>query len=110
MKLKGLFGLANINIELTSRCNKDCWMCGRRRSERDYPELVLKYGDMDFKLVKKIARGEGFGGLLGKGCRKASEIIGKDSDYYCTHLKGQDNLDAVRNRGCINACNSRITR
>jgi|SRR3989339_807722 len=48
-------GLANVNIELTSRCNKNCWMCGRRRVERDYPELTLKYGDMPFSLVEKIA-------------------------------------------------------
>lgn len=48
-------GLANVNIELTSRCNKNCWMCGRRRVDRQYPELALNYGDMDFDLVKKIA-------------------------------------------------------
>lgn len=50
-----LYGLKNINIELTSRCNKACWMCGRRKVDRDYHELKLKYGDMDFELVKKIA-------------------------------------------------------
>lgn len=55
MKDANLDGLANINIELTSRCNKNCWMCGRRKVERDYPELTLEYGDMDLKLVKKIA-------------------------------------------------------
>lgn len=48
-------GLANVNVELTNRCNKKCWMCGRRKVEKDYPELVLKYGDMDFQLVEKIA-------------------------------------------------------
>lgn len=51
-----LHGLANINVELTSRCNKSCWMCGRRKVERDYPELTLEYGDMDFELVKEIAQ------------------------------------------------------
>ena len=30
-------------------------MCGRRKIDRDYPELALDYGDMDFELVKKIA-------------------------------------------------------
>lgn len=53
--MNDLSGLANINVELTSRCNKDCWMCGRRRVERDYPEIALRYGDMDFALVEKIA-------------------------------------------------------
>lgn len=47
--------LTTVNVELTSRCNKDCWMCGRRKIDRDYPELALKYGDMDFELVKTIA-------------------------------------------------------
>ncbi|HOW28813.1 MAG TPA: SPASM domain-containing protein [Elusimicrobiota bacterium] len=48
-------GLKNINVELTSRCNKDCWMCGRRRIDKDYPDIALQYGDMDFDLVKKIS-------------------------------------------------------
>jgi radical SAM protein with 4Fe4S-binding SPASM domain len=30
-------------------------MCGRRKIERDYPELALQYDDIDFTLVKKIA-------------------------------------------------------
>ena len=51
----GLDGLANVNVELTSRCNKNCWICGRRKVERDHPELVSKYDDMDFGLVERIA-------------------------------------------------------
>lgn len=48
-------GLAVVNVELTSRCNKNCWMCGRRKIDRDYPEIAMNYGDMDFRLVMKIA-------------------------------------------------------
>lgn len=55
MKGYNLDGLGNINVELTSRCNKNCWMCGRRKIDKEYPELALEYGDMDFKLVEKIA-------------------------------------------------------
>ena len=47
--------LSTVNIELTSRCNKNCWMCGRRKIERDYPKLA-KWGDMKFSLVEKIAK------------------------------------------------------
>jgi len=47
-------GLQNINIELTSRCNKNCWMCGRRKQENDWPELC-DWGDMPIDLVKKIS-------------------------------------------------------
>ncbi len=48
-------GLTTVNVELTSRCNKNCWMCGRRKVDDEYPDLALKYGDMDFDLVKSIA-------------------------------------------------------
>jgi len=49
-------GLAVVNIELTSRCNKDCWMCGRRKIDREYPELAFQYGDMSFDILETIAR------------------------------------------------------
>lgn len=49
-------GLTTVNIELTNRCNKNCWMCGRRKIERNYPKLAMEYGDADFELVKKIAK------------------------------------------------------
>lgn len=48
-------GLTTVNVELSSRCNKNCWMCGRRKIDREYPEIALKYGDMDFGLVESIA-------------------------------------------------------
>lgn len=48
-------GLYCVHLELTSRCNKNCWMCGRRKIDREYPEKAINYGDMDFELVKKIA-------------------------------------------------------
>ena len=51
-----LYGLTTVNIELTSRCNKNCWMCGRRRIDREFPEIAVNYGDMDFDLVKRIAQ------------------------------------------------------
>ena len=53
---KGLYGLSTVNVELTSLCNKNCWMCGRRKIEREYPELVKEYGHMDFQLVEKISK------------------------------------------------------
>ena len=51
-----LNALGTINIELTSRCNKNCWMCGRRKLDSEYPELVLDYGDMDFALIEELSR------------------------------------------------------
>jgi hypothetical protein len=48
-------GLYCIHLELTSRCNKNCWMCGRRKIDKEYPEIAMNYGDMDFEMVEKIA-------------------------------------------------------
>lgn len=48
-------GLTTVNVELTNKCNKNCWMCGRRKIDREYPEIALHYGEMDFDLVKSIA-------------------------------------------------------
>lgn len=50
-----LSGLLTLNIELTSRCNKNCWMCGRRKIENDYPYLMQDLGDMDFPLLEVVA-------------------------------------------------------
>ena len=50
----GFNSLCVVNIELTSRCNKNCWMCGRRKIEGDYPELA-KWGDMGWGMVETIA-------------------------------------------------------
>ena len=45
-------GLSSINVELTSRCNKDCWMCGRRKIEKAGP---TDWGDMPLEMVESIA-------------------------------------------------------
>lgn len=50
-----LNGLSTVNVELTSRCNKNCWMCGRRKVYRESSELVMDYGDMEFGLLESIA-------------------------------------------------------
>jgi radical SAM protein with 4Fe4S-binding SPASM domain len=50
-----MYGLASINVELTSRCNKSCWMCGRRKIEKDYPHMAAAWGDMPLEMVRKIA-------------------------------------------------------
>ena len=46
---------SHLNVELTSRCNKSCPMCGRRQMEREHPELC-NWGDMPFEMVRLIAR------------------------------------------------------
>jgi len=54
--IKCFDGLINVNVELSSRCNKNCWMCGRRLIDKKYPEIALNYGDMKVELVESIAK------------------------------------------------------
>ena len=49
-------GLCNINIELTSRCNKSCKICGRRKREQEDPSVKETYGDIDFDLLPIIEK------------------------------------------------------
>lgn len=48
-------GLGTVNVELTSRCNKKCWMCGRRKLEREHPELC-NWGDMPKDMVEELSQ------------------------------------------------------
>jgi len=58
------------------------------------------------ELIQKIARREGFGKILAEGSKRASEIIGRGSERYVSHIKGQDSIEALRSDkgwalGCV---------
>ncbi len=46
-----LNGLSQINLELTSRCDKSCSFCGHQNPDIN---KTLKYGDMDLDILTKI--------------------------------------------------------
>jgi hypothetical protein len=48
-------GLTGVNIEASSSCNKQCFCCGRRKVDREMPGAI-KYGFMDFELLKIISK------------------------------------------------------
>jgi Iron-sulfur cluster-binding domain len=53
--MPNLPGISTVSVELTSRCNKSCAPCGRRKLEKDYPHLC-DWGDMGWDMVNHIAR------------------------------------------------------
>ena len=61
-------------------------------TKEDTGGLELKWGDKEavLKLIEMIGKREGFGKLLGEGCRIASRTIGRGSEKYCMHVKGTE--------------------
>ena len=75
----------------------ECYQRGILTKE-DTDGLELNWGDYEavFELVRKIAYREGFGNILAEGSKHASEIVGRGSDYYAMHIKGQDLYEDLR--------------
>ena len=73
-------------------------------NERDTDGLKLNWGDagVALELIRKIAYREGFGNILAEGCARAADIIGRDSNYYAMHIKGQDLYEPCR--GALGWC------
>jgi len=61
-------------------------------TQQDTDGLELKFGNVEavFKLIEKIARREGFGALLAKGVKKASEKVGQGSEQFAIQVKGME--------------------
>lgn len=60
-------------------------------TEKDTDGLRLEWGDADaiLGLIEMTARKEGIGEILAKGMAEAAKLIGKDSERYMMHSKGQ---------------------
>jgi len=67
-------------------------------SEDDTDGLKLEWGDAEvvLELARKIANREGFGAILAEGCAKAANMLGRGSEYYAMHVKGQDLYEVMR--------------
>jgi aldehyde:ferredoxin oxidoreductase len=67
-------------------------------TDKDTDGLKLNWGDASvaLELIRKICYREGFGNILAEGCAKAADLVGRDSGYYCMHIKGQDLFEPCR--------------
>jgi len=75
----------------------ECYQRGILTKE-DTDGIALEWGDepVILELIRKISYREGFGNILAEGCKRASDIIGRDSSYYAIHMKGQDLYECLR--------------
>ncbi|NLC11122.1 MAG: hypothetical protein GX767_02575 [Firmicutes bacterium] len=67
-------------------------------SKEDTGGLELSWGNEDsiLSMQKKLAYREGLGGLLAEGVKEASSRLGKGSEKFAIHMKGQDTVDPYR--------------
>ena len=67
-------------------------------TKEDTDGLELTWGNADamIKMAKKLAYREGIGDLLADGVKEASQKLGKGSEEFAIHMKGQDSVDAYR--------------
>lgn len=70
------------------------------KKETDGLELVWGNYQAMIEMLKKLAYRKGFGDFLADGAIKAAEKLGKNSERFVIHVKGQDSLDGIRiNKG-----------
>jgi aldehyde:ferredoxin oxidoreductase len=67
-------------------------------TEKDTDGLELNWGNHDavITLLKKISYRDGFGDLLADGVNSAAKRLGKGSEDFALHIKGQDTVDGIR--------------
>jgi len=94
------FGLDQDNASGAIAWAFECYQRGIV-TQGDTDGLKLEWGDYEVvaELLKKIAYREGIGNLLAEGSKRASEIIGKGSEKFAIHIKGQDSIEALRGSG-----------
>jgi aldehyde:ferredoxin oxidoreductase len=92
-----LLGLDNDAAGVVISWAIDCYQKGILQPE-DTGGMPLAWGDAEcvLELLRMISLREGFGSLLANGVKEASRFVGRGSEYYAIHCKGQDNVDAIR--------------
>jgi aldehyde:ferredoxin oxidoreductase len=94
--------LSELGLDLTHAAGTIAWAfeCFQHRilTEQDTDGLKLEWGDYGvvMELMRKMAYREGFGKILAEGSRYAADVIGRGSDYYSVHMKGQELYEELR--------------
>ena len=66
------------------------------KEETDGVELTWGNHDAVLQMLEKLAYRDGIGDLLSNGVKIASEKLGKGSEAFALHIKGQDTIDGMR--------------
>jgi len=84
-------GIDTISAGVTIAFAMECFEKGIINKE-DTDDVELKFGNATgmLAMLQKIINREGFGDILAKGSKEAAKIIGKGSEKYAMHVKGQE--------------------
>jgi aldehyde:ferredoxin oxidoreductase len=90
-QLCNAYGLDTISTGTTIAWAMECFERGLLTTE-DTGGLEPRFGNAAAMtaLVEQIARRQGFGDLLAEGCMRAAQRIGRGTDRYAMHVKGQE--------------------
>lgn len=95
--LTNQLGLDGDNASVVISWAFECYQRGLlTKNETD--GLELEWGDHEAitKMIEKLAHRSGIGNFLADGVKAASERLGRGSDAFAIHIKGQDSLDTIR--------------
>jgi len=95
--LSNQLGLDTDNAATVIAWAFECYERGLLTRE-DTGGLELTWGNHEamVSMLEKLAYREGIGDFLADGVKRASERLGKGSETFAVHIKGQDSLDGIR--------------
>jgi len=90
-ELCNAYGVDTISAGVSISFAMECFEQGLLTTE-DTDGLDLSFGNAEamVTMVEKIAHREGFGDFVAEGCKRMSEKIGKGSEAFAVHTKGQE--------------------
>ncbi|OGD15091.1 hypothetical protein A2V47_02225 [Candidatus Atribacteria bacterium RBG_19FT_COMBO_35_14] len=112
VKANALCNQLGVDVDLIGGAVGWAMECYQRNiiDQGDTDGLELNWGNAEvvLELIKKICYRQGFGNILSEGCVKASSVIGRNSEYFALHNKGQDLYEVCRGAlgWCLGACTS----
>jgi len=90
-ELCGRYGLDTISAGVTVSFAMECFEKGIL-NKKDTDGLDLSFGNAQamLEMVERIALRKGLGDLLAEGVKRAAEKIGKGSEEFAMHVKGEE--------------------
>lgn len=85
------YGLDTISTGVTISFAMECYEKGLL-SQQEINGVSLKFGNAQALLttIELIGQRKGFGNLLAEGSKRAAQLLGKDTEAYAVHVKGQE--------------------